>query len=37
VWRQDREAAGDCDLVPLRRAEDPQRWLELAYSNSSEP
>jgi protein-L-isoaspartate(D-aspartate) O-methyltransferase len=35
VWRQDRDCASDCDLVPLRRAEDPQRWLELAYANSS--
>jgi protein-L-isoaspartate O-methyltransferase len=35
VWCQDRDAAGDCDLVPLRRAEDPQRWLELAYANDS--
>jgi protein-L-isoaspartate(D-aspartate) O-methyltransferase len=35
VWRQDRGCAGDCDLVPLRRAEDPQRWLELAYANSA--
>jgi protein-L-isoaspartate O-methyltransferase len=35
VWHQDRDCAGDCDLVPLRRAEDPQRWLELAYANSS--
>jgi protein-L-isoaspartate(D-aspartate) O-methyltransferase len=35
VWRQNRDAGGDCDLVPLRRAEDPQRWLELAYANDS--
>jgi hypothetical protein len=35
VWRQDRDAEGDCDLVPLRRDEDPQRWLELAYANDS--
>jgi protein-L-isoaspartate(D-aspartate) O-methyltransferase len=35
VWRQDRDRAGDCDLVPLRRVEDPQRWLELAYANAS--
>jgi protein-L-isoaspartate O-methyltransferase len=30
VWRQDRYVAGDCDLVPLRRADDPEAWLELA-------
>ena len=35
VWRHDRECDSDCDLVPLRRAEDPQRWLELAYANAS--
>ena len=35
VWHQDRGFQGDCDLVPLRRAEDPQRWLELAYANTS--
>lgn len=33
VWDQDRDCEGDCDLVPLRRAEDPPRWLELAYTN----
>lgn len=26
VWCQDRGRAGDCDLVPLRRREDTQRW-----------
>ena len=35
VWRHDRDCEGDCDLVPLRRAEDPQHWLELAYANAS--
>jgi protein-L-isoaspartate(D-aspartate) O-methyltransferase len=35
VWCQDRGCVGDCDLIPLRRAEDPQRWLELAYANTS--
>jgi protein-L-isoaspartate O-methyltransferase len=35
VWRQDRDCKGNCDLVPLHRAEDPQRWLELAYANDS--
>jgi protein-L-isoaspartate O-methyltransferase len=35
VWRQDRDAEGDCDLVPLRRADDPGLWLELAYANAS--
>jgi protein-L-isoaspartate(D-aspartate) O-methyltransferase len=33
VWRHDEDSNGNCDLVPLRRAEDPQRWLELAYAN----
>jgi protein-L-isoaspartate O-methyltransferase len=35
VWCQDRDAEGDCDLVPLRRDEDPLRWLELAYADDS--
>ncbi|MGH3897811.1 MAG: methyltransferase domain-containing protein [Pseudonocardiaceae bacterium] len=35
VWRHDRDCDSDCDLVPLRRAEDPPRWLELAYANAS--
>ncbi|MGH3438203.1 MAG: methyltransferase domain-containing protein [Sciscionella sp.] len=35
VWCHDRGRAGDCDLVPLRRSEDPQRWMEGAYANSS--
>ena len=35
VWRQNRDSEGNCDLVPLHRAEDPQRWLELAYANDS--
>jgi protein-L-isoaspartate O-methyltransferase len=35
VWRQDRDADSDCDLVPLRRCEDPRRWLERAYANAS--
>jgi protein-L-isoaspartate(D-aspartate) O-methyltransferase len=34
VWRHDRDSDGDCDLVPLRRAEDPHRWLELAYADT---
>ncbi len=34
VWRQDRDAEGDCDLVPLRRVDDPGVWLELAYANA---
>jgi len=33
VWRHDEDSEVNCDLVPLRRAEDPQRWLELAYAN----
>jgi len=35
VWRQDRTVAGDRDLVPMRRADDPDGWLELAYANDS--
>jgi protein-L-isoaspartate(D-aspartate) O-methyltransferase len=34
VWHQDRDAGSHCDLVPLRRREDPQRWLERAYANA---
>jgi len=31
--RQDRDADSDCDLVPLRRREDEQGWLELVYAD----
>jgi protein-L-isoaspartate(D-aspartate) O-methyltransferase len=34
VWRYDRDAGAHCDLVPLRRRDDPQLWLELAYANA---
>ena len=34
VWRQDRDAGSDCDLVPLQRRDDPQRWLEGAYADA---
>jgi len=34
VWRHDRDAGGHCDLVPLRRRDDPQLWLEGAYANA---
>ncbi len=35
VWWQDEEIDGPVDLVPLHRAEHPDRWVELAYSNQS--
>jgi protein-L-isoaspartate O-methyltransferase len=31
VWREDDNLPGPADLVPLRRADDPDAWLELAY------
>lgn len=31
VWRQDMDIEDDNDLIPLRKAEDPQAWLGLAY------
>ncbi len=31
VWREDEDLEGPADLVPLRRADDPEGWLELAY------
>jgi protein-L-isoaspartate(D-aspartate) O-methyltransferase len=34
VWCHDRDVDADCDLVPLRRCDDPQRWLERAYANA---
>ena len=34
VWHHDREAGNHCDLVPLRRCEDPQGWLERAYADA---
>lgn len=34
VWRHDRDAGGHCDLVPLRRGDDPQCWLEGTYANA---
>jgi protein-L-isoaspartate(D-aspartate) O-methyltransferase len=34
VWRYDRETSAHCDLVPLRRRDDPQGWLERAYANA---
>jgi protein-L-isoaspartate(D-aspartate) O-methyltransferase len=33
VWREDPDVDGPVDLVPLRRADDPEGWLELAYGN----
>jgi protein-L-isoaspartate(D-aspartate) O-methyltransferase len=35
VWRHDRDTIVHCDLIPLRRRDDPQRWLELAYANAA--
>jgi protein-L-isoaspartate O-methyltransferase len=34
VWRRDRDAGAFYDLVPVRRRDDPQRWLEEAYANA---
>lgn len=34
VWHQDRDVGSRCDLVPLRRCDDTQGWLELAYANA---
>ena len=34
VWRHDRDAGAPCDLVPVRRRDDPQLWLERAYANA---
>ncbi|MGH8571623.1 MAG: methyltransferase domain-containing protein, partial [Gammaproteobacteria bacterium] len=34
VWRQDRGRPGH-DLVPVRRADDPDGWLRMAYENCS--
>jgi protein-L-isoaspartate O-methyltransferase len=34
VWRHDREMGGYCDLVPVRRCDDPQYWLAAAYANA---
>ncbi len=31
VWRRDLALRGDHDLVPFRRADDPETWLALAY------
>ncbi|MGH3842067.1 MAG: methyltransferase domain-containing protein [Pseudonocardiaceae bacterium] len=31
VWQEDHNVAGPADLVPLRRADHPDAWLELAY------
>ncbi|MQA13132.1 MAG: methyltransferase domain-containing protein [Pseudonocardiaceae bacterium] len=33
VWWHDRELDSRYDLVPLRRSDDPGRWMELAYSD----
>ena len=34
VWHHDREAGSCCDLVPLRRCDDPRGWLERAYADA---
>ncbi|MGH3772292.1 MAG: methyltransferase domain-containing protein [Pseudonocardiaceae bacterium] len=31
VWWEDEDIEGPADLVPLRRADDPDAWLKLAY------
>lgn len=33
VWEADEDTDDVHDLLPLHRADDPQRWLELAYRN----
>ncbi|MGH3869766.1 MAG: methyltransferase domain-containing protein [Pseudonocardiaceae bacterium] len=35
VWRHDRDTSAHCDLIPLRRRDDPQGWLERAYANAA--
>ncbi|MGH3697142.1 MAG: methyltransferase domain-containing protein [Pseudonocardiaceae bacterium] len=35
VWRYDRDTSAHCDLLPVRRSEDPQWWLEGAYANAA--
>ncbi|MEO7195003.1 MAG: methyltransferase domain-containing protein [Pseudonocardiaceae bacterium] len=34
IWHHDRDTAGHCDLVPLRRRDDARGWLERAYANA---
>jgi protein-L-isoaspartate(D-aspartate) O-methyltransferase len=33
VWWHDRELDSRYDLVPLRRGQDPERWMELVYAD----
>ncbi|MGH3896806.1 MAG: methyltransferase domain-containing protein [Pseudonocardiaceae bacterium] len=35
IWRHDPTIDGPNDLVPVRRREQPDRWLEIAYENWS--
>lgn len=35
LWATDEDSDEVNDLIPLHRADDPQRWLELAYHNRS--
>lgn len=35
VWRHDRSIAGDHDLIPFRRGDDPNEWLALTYRNEA--
>ncbi|MGH3828421.1 MAG: rRNA adenine N-6-methyltransferase family protein, partial [Pseudonocardiaceae bacterium] len=35
IWHHDRDTAGHCDLVPLRRGDDLRGWLERAYADAS--
>ncbi len=35
VWQHDPTIDGPNDLVPVRRREQPDRWLEIAYANWS--
>lgn len=35
VWRHDRGAVGEADLVPLERSADPDTWMRTAYTDDA--
>lgn len=35
IWRHDANSDSDDDLVPLRRGDDPDGWLDLAYADDA--
>jgi protein-L-isoaspartate(D-aspartate) O-methyltransferase len=35
VWQQDESIDGANDMVPLSRSDDPEAWLELAYTDDA--